>query len=87
MCFIGFNMTYNNFSSYTISLVLEKLTSVVNQYSVYTYFNPDSNMLSLANSEDLDEMQHNAAFHLGLHCLLRQNQSSEKYNIFGNYVP
>ena len=22
-----------------------------------------------ANSEDPDEMQHNAAFHLGLHCL------------------
>ena len=25
----------------------------------------------LANSEDPDEMQHNAAFHQGLHCLLR----------------
>ena len=24
----------------------------------------------LANSEDPDEMQHNAAFHQGLHCLL-----------------
>ena len=23
----------------------------------------------LANNADLDEMQHNAAFHLGLHCL------------------
>ena len=23
----------------------------------------------LANSEDLDEMQHDATFHLGLHCL------------------
>ena len=27
-------------------------------------------MRSLANSEDPDEIQHNAAFHLGLHCLL-----------------
>ena len=27
------------------------------------------------NSEVPDEMQHNAAFHQGLHCLLRQNQS------------
>ena len=27
-------------------------------------------MGSLANSEDPDEMQHNAAFHQGLHCLL-----------------
>ena len=24
----------------------------------------------MANSEDSDEMPHNAAFHLGLHCLL-----------------
>ena len=28
-------------------------------------------MSTLANSEDPDEMQHNAAFHQGLHCLLR----------------
>ena len=35
-------------------------------------------MGTLANSEDPDEMQHYAAFHQGLHCLLRQNQSSEK---------
>ena len=26
-------------------------------------------MGTLANSEDPDEMQHSAAFHLGLHCL------------------
>ena len=26
-------------------------------------------ILILANSTDHDEMQHNAAFHLGLHCL------------------
>ena len=25
----------------------------------------------VANSEDTDEMQHNAAFHQGLHCLYR----------------
>ena len=35
-------------------------------------------MGTLANSEDPDEMPHNVAFHQGLHCLLRQNQSSEK---------
>ena len=33
-------------------------------------------MCTFAKSEDPDEMQHNVAFHLGLHCLLRQNQSS-----------
>ena len=30
-----------------------------------------------ANSEDPDEMQHDAAFHLGLHCLLRLKEHSE----------
>ena len=30
----------------------------------------------LANSDDPDEMQHNAAFHQGLHCLLRLKQPS-----------
>ena len=31
----------------------------------------------MANSEDPDEMQHNAAFHPGLHYLLRLKQPSE----------
>ena len=31
-------------------------------------------MVTLANNEDTDEMQHNAAFHQGLHCLLRLTQ-------------
>ena len=35
-------------------------------------------MGTLTNSDDPDEMPHNGAFHQGLHCLLRQNQSSEK---------
>ena len=44
-------------------------------------------MGTLANSEDPDAMQHHAAFHQGLHCLLRQNRSSEKEikYLFGNY--
>ena len=33
-------------------------------------------MGTLANSEDADKMQHNAAFHQGLHCLLRLKQPS-----------
>ena len=32
-------------------------------------------MRTLANSEDPDEMPHNAALHQCLHCLLRQKQS------------
>ena len=35
-------------------------------------------MGTLSNSEDPDEMPHNTAFHLGLHCLLRLKRSSEK---------
>ena len=31
-----------------------------------------------ANSENRDEIPRNATFHQGLHCLLRQNRSSEK---------
>ena len=34
-------------------------------------------MGTLVNSEDPNEMPH-SAFHQGQHCLLRQNQSSEK---------
>ena len=33
-------------------------------------------MGTLANSEDPVEMQNNAAFHQGLHCLLKLKQSS-----------
>ena len=33
-------------------------------------------MSTLANSEDPVEMQHNAAFHQGLHCLLRLKSPS-----------
>ena len=39
-------------------------------------------MSMLANNEDPDEMQHNAAFYQGLYCLLRQNWSSEKKYYF-----
>ena len=35
-------------------------------------------MANLANNEFPDEMPHDATFHQGLHCLLQQNQSSEK---------
>ena len=35
-------------------------------------------MGTLANSVDPDELQHNASFHQGLHCLLPQNLSSEE---------
>ena len=33
-----------------------------------------------------DKMSHNAGFHQGLHCLLRQYHiKGKKYNIFGKY--
>ena len=37
-------------------------------------------MGTLANSEDLNEMWHNTAFHQGLHCL-----QIKKYKIIRNY--
>ena len=40
-----------------------------------------------ANSEDSDEMLHNMAFHQGLHCLPRQNSSTQKEtHIFGKLI-
>ena len=44
-------------------------------------------MDALTNSEDPDEMQHNAAFHQGLHCLIRSKQPSGKeiHNNLGTY--
>ena len=39
-------------------------------------------MGTLTNSEEPDEMQHNAAFHQGLHCLLGLKQPSGMKNIF-----
>ena len=39
-------------------------------------------MSTFANSEDPDEMQHNAAFYLGQHCLyFRQKTIFENYNL------
>ena len=43
-------------------------------------------MGTLANSEDPDGMPHNnVAFHLDLHCLLRQNLYQRNTNLFENY--
>ena len=39
-------------------------------------------MGTYANIEDPDEMLHNAAFHWGLHCLLRQNNFRERNTLF-----
>ena len=40
---------------------------------------------TLANSEDPDEMQHNAAFHQGLHCLKGKKDLTKEYILFLNY--
>ena len=40
-------------------------------------------MSPFANSEDPDEMQHNAALHQCLHCLyMKKNIHTKEYNIF-----
>ena len=41
-------------------------------------------MVTLTNSEDPDEMQRYAAFHQGLHYLLRLQQRSRKEKIYHN---
>ena len=52
--------------------------------SLYT---SDSLMHIFTKGEDPDEMQDNAAFHQGLHCLLRQSVFRERNSIsFGNYM-
>ena len=45
-------------------------------------------MGTFANSEDPDEMQHDAAFHQGLHCMLRLRHPSgkEKHQNFENFT-
>ena len=43
-------------------------------------------MGTLANSEDPDKMQHNAALHQGLHCLLRLKQASGTDAIIIHYL-
>ena len=42
-------------------------------------------MSTFANSADPDEMQHNAAFHQGLHCLKRSSDKRIQY--FGKIIP
>ena len=43
---------------------------------------------AFTNSEDPDEMQHDAAFHQGLNCLLRWNQSHiQNYIIIRKIIP
>ena len=56
-------------------LVVHKMFSMARINPIDTC---DFYMRTLANSEDPDEMPHHAAFHLGLHYLLRQKRSSEK---------
>ena len=42
-------------------------------------------MRTFVNSEDPDEMQHNAAFHQGLHCKGKKDLQTKESNIFENY--
>ena len=54
---------------------------------VTSYYLPTLNGF-LATSEDPDEMQHAAAFHQGLYCLLRLKQpAGTEYIIIKNFLP
>ena len=50
----------------------------IKQKHVHPLYTIESLMCTVANFEDPDEMPHKAAFHQGLHCLLRQNRVSVK---------
>ena len=56
-------------------LVVRLMLRLFNDQYCLAVFNPlytgNPQMGTLVNSEDVDEMQHNAAFHQCLHCLLR----------------
>ena len=43
-------------------------------------------MGTLSNSEDPDEMQHNAEFHQGLHCLLLMIKQPSEWERTGSVV-
>ena len=43
--------------------------------------------VTLANREEPDEMQHDAAFHQGMHCLLRLKQTSGTEYIVKKLLP
>ena len=55
---------------------LESSIHVDKQFLTHLLYTGDLLTGNLANSVDQDEMQHNAAFHQGLHYLLRLKQSS-----------
>ena len=52
------------------------------QYQPFAFGKPLNS--TFANSEDADEMQHNAAFHQGLHCFVKgkKDVQTKEHNIF-----
>ena len=53
-----------------------KQTNYLNWKKVNPLYTGNLKTGTLTNSEDLDEMQHDAVFHQGLHCLLKLKQPS-----------
>ena len=41
----------------------------------------------ITHGEDPNEMQHNAAFHQGLHCKGKKDLQAKEYNIFFKNIP
>ena len=68
MYFDGFSPIYIDTISMGLSILYFK-GSQVEFFLNYSVFLSLKVVLILANSVDPDEMQHYAAFHLGLHCL------------------
>ena len=58
--------------------VLSVFTLLVSESQRCSLETGNPKMGTLANSENPDEMPHNAAFYQGLHCFLRKNLTSKK---------
>ena len=58
----------------------------INDFKFNNLYTRNLKMDTLANNEDLDEMQFNAAFHQDLHCLQRHDQSLAKEKKLGEII-
>ena len=72
------NMFFYDDKQYRSKCVISSGSALYVDVSLNPSCYSDSYMRTLANSEDPGEMPHNAAFHQGLHCLLRQKKRSVK---------
>ena len=70
-----------------VSLIFSQIIQIIFRVLPFTLIQSGQTLCilethkTLANSEDPDEMQHNAAFHQDLHCLVRSNHLQGQRNV------